>query len=498
MDYVATNSAEIINKSRKSVKWSLLGEILAKLATPISTMILARLLTPNIFGIATAVAIVVSFCESISDSGFAKYIIQHDFIGEDEYNKYFSVSFYVSIFLSLALCALVVILRFPLSNFVGNEGYEMVLVVSCIQVPFATVNALFTACLRRKFEFKKIFITKIIYSLVPIAVTVPLALLKFEYWSLVFGSIIATVVMTPFLIMLSKQKVQLYFSFNILKKILGVSTSMIIESVVIWFCAWISTFLAANFYDQTTIGIVKVAGSTVTSIFTLFSTAFLSVLFPTLSRLKGDQKAFQESFYSIQSATLAILLPLGIGGYFFSDVLTKVFLGSGWAEASFTIGIFCLAKPLMLCFNNFLSETFRAKGHFYSSIFYQLVMLVQDVIFLLTLGRVGFNAFVVATLLSNCLTTIICIFILRLKFKILFSIQLKSVIPSIICCVPLVLVATTKYLTSYSFYQSFVQVFVCAFVYFFSMVAMFPNLFSNLLSYFISKNKKTSDNIPQM
>ena len=101
------NSDSIKQQSKKSLKWSFLAEIFAKLATPISTMLLARLLSPEIFGIATAVTMVVSFCEAIAETGFAKYLIQHDFENNDEYKKHVSVSFLSSLFFSVILCVLI-------------------------------------------------------------------------------------------------------------------------------------------------------------------------------------------------------------------------------------------------------------------------------------------------------------------------------------------------------------------------------------------------------
>ena len=91
---------EIRTKSKKSIKWSFFAELFAKISTPISTMVLARLLVPEIFGIATAVTLVVTFCEAITESGFAKFIIQHDFETEDEYKKYLSISIISSCFMT--------------------------------------------------------------------------------------------------------------------------------------------------------------------------------------------------------------------------------------------------------------------------------------------------------------------------------------------------------------------------------------------------------------
>ena len=70
---------DIQNQTSKALKWSSLAEIIAKLITPFSNMILARLLTPEAFGVVATVTMVISFADMFSDSGFQKYLVQHEF-----------------------------------------------------------------------------------------------------------------------------------------------------------------------------------------------------------------------------------------------------------------------------------------------------------------------------------------------------------------------------------------------------------------------------------
>ena len=62
-----------MEKTAKALKWSSLAEIIAKIITPISNMILARLLTPDAFGVVATVTMVISFADMFSDSGFQKF-----------------------------------------------------------------------------------------------------------------------------------------------------------------------------------------------------------------------------------------------------------------------------------------------------------------------------------------------------------------------------------------------------------------------------------------
>ena len=69
--------AELNDKVAKATKWSAVTEIVAKLITPITSMVLARLLTPEAFGVVTTLTMIITFAELFTDAGFQKYLVQH-------------------------------------------------------------------------------------------------------------------------------------------------------------------------------------------------------------------------------------------------------------------------------------------------------------------------------------------------------------------------------------------------------------------------------------
>ena len=70
-----------------ATKWSTFAEIMAKLATPIVNMVLARLLTPEAFGVVAAITIITSFADIFTDAGFQRFIIQHEYESDEELDK---------------------------------------------------------------------------------------------------------------------------------------------------------------------------------------------------------------------------------------------------------------------------------------------------------------------------------------------------------------------------------------------------------------------------
>lgn len=76
-----------------ATKWSAITEIVAKLITPVSSMVLARLLTPEAFGVVATLTMIITFAEIFTDAGFQKYLIQHEFVDEEDRVQSTNVAF---------------------------------------------------------------------------------------------------------------------------------------------------------------------------------------------------------------------------------------------------------------------------------------------------------------------------------------------------------------------------------------------------------------------
>ena len=212
-------------------------------------------------------------------------------------------------------------------------------------------------------------------------------------------------------------------------------------------------------------------------------------MFPALSRLKKDKEAYQDTFYSIQGAALSVLIPVGVGIFFYSQLVTDVFLGSNWGKAAFVISIYSLTRPLMICFNNFMSEVFRSNGHFYRSIFYQVAMLVFDVTLKFTVGRISYEWFIWTTVIANILTSIMAILILKFMYGFSMFKQWQSFFPAAICSALMIPMALLGSNLKSDMFQSMGQVLVCASFYFMILFMFFPKVFKNTMSFLVKKPK---------
>ena len=221
-------------KMINAAKWSLGAEILAKLITPFTSMVLARILAPEEFGIVATVNMIISLADLLTDSGFSKYLVQHKFDNENELFEYSNTAFWSNLGISFMLWGIIVIFSTPLANLVGASGYELAIIISASKLIVTSFSGIQRAIYQRKFDYKTIFKIRLIVSLIPIFVTIPLSLLGCSYWSLIIATILNEAVYAIILTIKSSWTPKLYYSLEKLIKMLSFSIWSLFEQFTIW------------------------------------------------------------------------------------------------------------------------------------------------------------------------------------------------------------------------------------------------------------------------
>lgn len=409
------------NRVANAAKWSVITEIAAKLVTPISTMILARLLVPEAFGVVATVTMIVSFAEMFADAGFQKYLVQHEFTDDSHKVASTNVAFWTNLIVALFIWIIIIIFREQLAIMVGNPGLGIVIAIACVQLPITAFSSIQMALYRRDFDFKTLFLIRIIAICIPFVVTMPLALLGWSYWSLIIGTISGASLNAIILTLKSKWKPQLFFNFSLLKEMFSFSVWTLIEAISIWFTGWIDIFIIGSVLSTYYLGLYRTSLSMVGGILGIITAATTPILFAALSRLQKDDSAFQSMFFKIQRVVAYFVFPMGVGIYLYSDVATQVLLGSQWQEASEIIGIWALTSVLMIVFGHYSSEVYRAKGKprlsFLAQVLHLIVLVPTCVISL----KYGFWILIYARALIRI--QFILVHLIIMKYAIQFPVK---------------------------------------------------------------------------
>lgn len=354
--------SELNNKIVKATKWSAITEIVAKLVTPISSMVLARLLTPEAFGVVATLTMIITFAEIFTDAGFQKYLIQHEFKDDKDRNQSTNVAFWSNLCMSLFIWLLIGLFSEPLATLVGNPGLGHVLTIACVSIPLAAFSSIQMALYKRDFDFKTLFKVRIVGICIPLFVTIPLAIWLKSYWALVFGTIAGNLANAVLLTYYSKWKPALFYSFVKLKEMFSFTMWSMFESVSIWLTAYVDVFIIGVYLNEYYLGLYKTSITIVGQITALITGVTTPILFSALSRLQSDEKEFKTMFFKFQKLVALLVIPLGVGIFCFSDLITTILLGKQWLETSGFVGLWGLTSAITIVLSHYCSEVYRAKG----------------------------------------------------------------------------------------------------------------------------------------
>ena len=345
-----------------AAKWSLITEVLAKLITPVTNIILAHILAPTAFGILATIMMVISFAEMLADAGFQKFLVQYEFESEDEKQKTVSVAFISNIVLAIVLWLIIIIWRDELAILVGNEVLGFPLAVMGAMLPLGAFSSIQMAMYRRSFNFKFLLSIRMITIITPLFISIPMALAGFDYWSLIAGLLAAHLFTAIALCVRQEKLISIYFSSTVFRKMFSFSAWSLAEAFSIWLTAWVDTFIISHFLDAYYLGLYKMPTAIVTTVMAIATSSMAPVLFSALSRHQHNQVEFEKTFLTFQRYMALFLVPVGVGMFVYQDFIVEILLGPQWKLAGIVLGSWALSSSLVTAISYLISEAFRAKG----------------------------------------------------------------------------------------------------------------------------------------
>lgn len=437
------------NKIVTATKWSTAAELISKLFLPISSLILARMLAPEEFGIIATITMVLSLSDIIADAGFHKYIIQHQFNNKESLYDCANVAFWTNQGLSLILWIIIVIINEPIAALVGCPGYGVALVIACLNIPLLGFSSIQSGLLKRDLNFKPLFYIRIFSSVVPFVVTVPLAFIFRNFWALIVGTLAKNILTSILLIIYTQWKPRLSYSFVKLKDMLSFSLWSMLETLSVWVNQYVDIFLVGTLLSQYYLGLYKTSLTLVGQCVGIITSIFTPVIFSTLSKFQDSDIEFKRMFFKFQKVIAILVMPIGIIIYAEDQLFTEICLGNQWIEASSFIGVWALTSTISVATVRYCSELYRAKGRPLLCFLVQSTVFVSLVPSIYYSAKVGFQELCLARSgvegIYIIINIIVCYFVFNITLKdMLKNLRLPIVISIILY---LVLLLTNHYIS---------------------------------------------------
>lgn len=465
------------SQTANATRWSSITEVASRLVLPLVNMVLARLLTPDAFGVVATITMIVSFAEIFADAGFQKYIIQHKFADNTELNQCTDVAFWTNLSVSSLLWLIIYVFSEPLATLVGNPGLGNVVTIAALSLPMYAFSSIQMARFKRDMDFKSLFFVRMISILVPLFVTIPIAILTSSYWALIIGTLASNLANAIVLTIRSKWKPKLYYSIAQLKGMFFYSWWILLESVTTWMSSYSDTFIVSISLSAYYIGIYKTSMVTVNQIMGLIVAAASGPLFVALTRLQNKKSELVSTYNDYMTSLAFLIFPLSAGIWLYKDFITMVLLGDQWGEASNFIGLWGLMSSIALVLGTFANGLYNAIGKTFLSFSVSLVNLVLMVPILIWATPKGFDCLYISRSLLRVffvLTQLISMYFI-LHYPVLDL--LKRVIPVAIPTIIMSVCAYVMRMVSQSMLWTLISILLCIIIYLVVTYVMFNKRF---------------------
>lgn len=310
----------------KGVAWMLMLRIALRLLGLLSTMVLARLLTPEDFGI---VAIAMSFFALLTlfkSFGFDTAIIQIKHPEREHYDTAWTFNFIFGMCFAviLALCA------GWIAEFYDNEElHSLVMVVSLLFV-IGSVKNVGTLDFRKNLTFSKEFSLHIIPKIVGIPVTLYLAYVYRNYWALTIGTLVTTLasIVVGYVMHTYRPRLSLKYA----KELFNFSKWLMANNFIYFINNRSPEMIVGKLLNPQAAGFLSVASETAMVTTTEFAAAVSRASYPGYAKLKDNLHDLKNLYLNVVSSVAFLVFPLGVGVALTSELLVPLFLGDQWLE----------------------------------------------------------------------------------------------------------------------------------------------------------------------
>ncbi|QIA08518.1 lipopolysaccharide biosynthesis protein [Draconibacterium halophilum] len=390
-------------KALTGIFWSLVEKFGNQISQVIIGIILARLLTPDDFGLIGMITVFFAVGEIFIEGGFRQAYVQK----KEATDIDASTMFYFNFFSSLIFYLLLYTTAPLIASFYNEPQLILIIKVMGLFIIIRSLSIVQEAKLAKNVDFKKrtkIFTSAFIVSGISAVIA---AYSNMGVWSLVIQRIInASFVAIALWIFTDKIKLN-SFSLTSLKSMFSFGSWILFQTVLGRFFDNLYQIIIGKFYPAAQVGFYTNAKRFENASSENITSAIGSVAFPVFSRFQNDTKKLKKATKQYMENLLFIILPVMIILMIVSKPFIIIFLTEKWLPMLPYLRLLCIVGilyPINAVSSNALWGLGKSKLNFY----YSLVTFTLRIINVFLMYPLGVSYIIIGEIVLR-----IVIFILK-------------------------------------------------------------------------------------
>jgi lipopolysaccharide exporter len=369
---VESSGGDWTSRTRSGIVWSNAAFLGARIFSSVSILILARLLSPEEFGVVAAITVFIAILEMISDIGMRATVIYEQ---EEAASRRIHVAFTINLGLTLLLSAACVLLAPYIADFFRVGDQTDLFRLAALNPLFKGIGNIHDALLMRSMDFKRRTIPEVVQAAVRGAVSIPLAFAGFGATGLLVGFISGTFAWTVVQWRLSDYRPRVALDGAIARSMVGYGIGASLVDVQAAIATRVDLIAIGRVLGERALGLYTVAFRLPELLIEAVAWNTGTVAFAALSRKRHeDAGGLADATRSLIRYQSLYAIPAGAILAVLASPLIVTLFGSTWAPAGgVASAISVMAAVTAITFP--LGDVFKAMGRQRVLVVMQLAML---------------------------------------------------------------------------------------------------------------------------
>lgn len=329
------------NSISGSMIWILLERLGTQGAQLIVSIILARILLPEAYGVLSLVTVFVNLATVVVETGFGSSIIQKKDIQRQEIDIIFTFNLCISLLLCCALW-----LGAPLiASFYDKYDHSLltwVIRIYALILPIGSITSIQSAMIYRDMQFKKFFFVNILVIIGSSTVGIVMALLGAGVWALIFQQLSAKVFLLISLLFAVSWKPCFNLRFARAKSLFRFGGNILFNRLLNMLYQQMSSLVIGKKYDSAALAYYSKGHTYPSLIATNTDYSLQKVMFSAYSKYQDDNARVRDLMRKTIRLSTFLLSPLMFGMLACSENFVRVVLTDKWLPCVPFMQVFCI------------------------------------------------------------------------------------------------------------------------------------------------------------
>ena len=323
---MTTSGQSLSGKTARGTFWVFTLRIIDRLFKLIRIIILARILSPDDFGIFGIALLVLSILGSFSQTGFSQALIQK----KENIRSYLDTAWTVRVIRAVLIAIIVFLLAKPAASFFGAPGAANILRVIGFSIIIQSLENIAVLYFQKELKFHKYFKYQFIGTVVDFLVAVTAVYLLQSVWALVLGLLAGTLTRCIMSYIIEPYRPRFRFIKSQARELFGFGKWVLGSGILIFFIIQGDDIFVGSLLGATMLGFYQMAYRISNTPTTETTHVISQVSFPLYAKLQDDLPKLRDAYLKVFQLVTLISFPMAGLIIVLAPEFTRVFLGEQW------------------------------------------------------------------------------------------------------------------------------------------------------------------------